>query len=142
MIKIAHRGNTSGPSENENNPDYLVMAIVKGFDVEADIWITDSGIFLGHDAPAYSIDESFLESIAHKAWFHCKNVEALKYFIDKMPNARYFWHQEDDYALTSNCYIWTYPGKTVTNRSIVVLKEPSDLELYTGAYGVCTSYLI
>ena len=23
----------------------------------------------------------------------------------------YFWHQTDDFTLTSHGYIWTYPGK-------------------------------
>lgn len=142
MIKIAHRGNTSGPSESENNPVHLVSAISKGFDVEVDIWMNNSGIFLGHDTPTYKVDESFLEDIIEEAWFHCKNIEALGYFVNNMPDAKYFWHQNDDHTLTSNGYIWTYPGKTVTNKSIIVVKEPVDINLFSGAYGVCTSYLI
>lgn len=31
-----------------------------------------------------------------------------------------FWHQEDDYALTSSGYIWTYPDKLLTDKSIIV----------------------
>ena len=141
MIKIAHRGNTKGPSENENNPINLVVAISLGFDIEVDIWMGIDGIYLGHDSPQYAIDETFLEDIKEHAWFHCKNIEALGYFVNNMPDAKYFWHQEDDHTLTSNGYIWTYPGKTVTNKSIVVLTEPADLSIYKDAYGVCTDYL-
>jgi hypothetical protein len=141
MIKIAHRGNTRGPSDSENEPIHIVVAISQGFDVEVDVWMNLSGIYLGHDKPQYQIDETYLEDIKAHAWFHCKNIEALGYFVNHMPDARFFWHQEDDHTLTSNGYIWTYPGKTVTNKSIVVLKEPADLEIYKDAYGVCTDYL-
>lgn len=141
MIKIAHRGNTKGPSESENGPIHLVAAISKGFDVEVDVWMNSSGIYLGHDGPNNLVDETFLEDIKKEAWFHCKNIEALGYFVNNMPDAKFFWHQEDDHTLTSNGYIWTYPGKTVTNKSIVVLREPTDLSIYKDAYGVCTDYL-
>jgi hypothetical protein len=141
MIKIAHRGNTKGPSETENNPVNLIVAISLGFDVEVDIWMDMKGVYLGHDKPQYTVDETFLEDIKDHAWFHCKNIEALGYFVNNMPDAKYFWHQEDDHTLTSNGYIWTYPGKTVTNKSIIVLTEPADLSLYKDAYGVCTDYL-
>lgn len=143
MIKIAHRGNFSGPSlDSENNPIYLGVAISKGFDVETDIWMNDSGIFLGHDKPQYEVDESFLNDIKKEAWFHCKNIESLGYFVNNMPDARFFWHEDDSYTLTSTGHIWTFPGKTITNKSIVVLKDKQDLNIYNGAYGVCSDYLL
>lgn len=142
MIKIAHRGNINGPSDAENGPVHIVVAISQGFDVEVDIWMNDEGIFLGHDFPQHLVDETFLEDIAEHAWFHCKNIEALGYFTHNMPDARYFWHQEDDYTLTSNGYIWTYPGKTATSKSIIVLKDKIDLSKYEGVYAVCSDYLL
>jgi phospholipase C len=143
MIKIAHRGNVDGPNQfNENNPTNIVVAIVRGFNVEVDIWMNSTGIFLGHDKPQYEIDEQFINDIKDETWFHCKNIEALGYFVNNIPDAKFFWHQDDDYTLTSNGYIWTYPGKTITNKSIVVLTEPTDLEIYKDAYGVCTDYLV
>lgn len=142
MIKIAHRGNFDGPSEVENEPVYVGVAISQGFDVEVDIWMDESGIFLGHDKPQYQINETYIEDIKDHAWFHCKNIQALGYFTHNMPDARYFWHQEDDYTLTSNGYIWTYPGKTATSKSIVVLKDKTDLSKYEGVYAVCSDYLV
>ena len=142
MIKIAHRGNTDGPSEVENEPVHIVVAISQGFDVEVDVWMSESGIFLGHDKPQYQVDEGYIEDIKQHAWFHCKNIEALGYFTHNMPDAKYFWHQEDDYTLTSNGYIWTYPGKTVTSKSIIVLKDNTDLSKYEGVYAVCSDYLL
>ena len=56
---------------------------------------------------------------------------------------KYFWHQKDDVTLTSNNYLWTYPGKKITNKSIVVLPEQvkySEEELHN-CYGVCSDYI-
>ena len=62
MIKIAHRGNFNGANyEMENNPEYLLEAINKGFHIEADIWFNNK-FYLGHDEPKYLIDLSFIIS--------------------------------------------------------------------------------
>ena len=142
MIKISHRANLRGSSDDKNsNPVDAVLAISKGYDVELDIWMNEKGMFLGHDEPTYEIDETFIEDMKENVWFHCKNIEALGYFVNNMPDAKFFWHENDSYTLTSNGYIWTYPGQTVTNKSIIVLTEPMDLNLFRNAYGVCTDYL-
>ena len=143
MIKIAHRGNRMGPNpEYENSPVHLGAAISDGYDVEVDIWMNDDGVFLGHDGPVYKVDETFLEDIKDEAWFHCKNIEALGYFSNHMPDARYFWHEKDKHTLTSNGYIWTYPGNALTNKSILVVNEPMDLSVFKGIHGVCTDYWV
>lgn len=143
MIKIAHRGNTDGRKENfENSPEYLQRAIYLGFDVECDVWAINNKIYFGHDKPFYKVDEYFINKIANDAWFHCKNIEALYLFSSKYKDTRYFWHQEDDYTLTSNGYIWTYPGKDITDKSIVVCLEKTNQDKYLGAYGLCSDYLI
>lgn len=142
MIKIAHRGNISGPDKkNENSPRKLEKALALGFDVEVDIWAIDNKLYLGHDAPTYSTDLDFINKIKSNSWFHCKNLQAIL-AIAKVEGTKYFWHQEDDYTLTSNNYIWTYPGKDVTSRSIIVLTEKVDFELYEHAYGICSDYLL
>ena len=141
MIKIAHRGNVSGPSDRENEPDYLLDAIAQGYEIEVDIWFIGGTLWLGHDYAQYKIDYTFLSKIADQAWFHCKNLEALHYFTDVLSGTRYFWHQEDDFTLTSNGYIWTYPGKDVTRRSIIVDLTLDNKKQYDGvAYAVCTDY--
>ena len=136
MIKIAHRGNTVGPSPLENSPGILLEAISKNFDVEVDIRFTDKGWFLGHDGPIYKVGDSFIDQIKNSSWFHCKNLDALEKLNKK--DYKSFWHQNDDFTLTSNGYIWTYPGKNVTPVSIIV-----DLNLdykYNNIYGICTDY--
>lgn len=142
MIKIAHRGNVHGPSNMENHPDHIMSAISLGYDVEIDIWSIDGVLYLGHDKPQYEIDDSFIFNVAHYSWFHCKNIEALDRFVKLQHFLRFFWHQEDDFTLTSNCYIWTYPGKTCTERSILVhLDIPNDNILLSNIYGICSDYV-
>ena len=54
--------------------------------------------------------------------------------------------KEDDFTLTSNNYIWTYPGRPYTPNSIIVMPEETmpvekicDMRAVY-CYGVCTDY--
>jgi hypothetical protein len=38
-----------------------------------------------------------------------KTYETLEMLIKT--KCHYFWHQEDDYTITSKGFIWVYPGK-------------------------------
>lgn len=142
MIKIAHRGNQNGPAENENEPHQIVSTIAVGYNVEVDVWKMSDGIYFGHDEPKYLVDEQYLLAVKDEAWFHCKNLEALNFFKNNFPDFKYFWHQEDDYTLTSNGYIWTYPGQEVTENSIVVDLGVPDLSQYKVLpYAICSDYV-
>jgi hypothetical protein len=60
------------------------------------------------------------------------------------PKLNIFWHQEDNFTLTSQGYIWTYPGKQLTKNSVMVMPEWSDPEfknLNTDCYGICSDYI-
>lgn len=119
---IAHRGNMWGPiPKKENSPAYIKEAIQQGFDVEVDLWKIDRAFFLGHDKGKYKITEKWLYTYPSMTWFHCKNSAALEYCISY--GLHCFWHQNDDYTLTSNGYIWTYPGKVVPECGVLVDKN-------------------
>ena len=119
MIFISHRGNINGINKKfENNPNYIQHAIDKGFNVEIDVWYKDY-FFLGHDKPQYKVSSKFLENT--KFWCHAKNLEALEK-LQKL-RTKYFWHQNDDYTLTSNGYIWTYPGKNYLKKVFVFYQK-------------------
>ena len=144
MIKIAHRGNYNGPKpELENRPDYILDAIESGFEVEIDIWSVGGILYLGHDYPQYEIDDSFIFDVAPYSWFHCKNIEALGRFVKLQHFLRFFWHQEDDYTLTSNGYIWTYPKKEITSNTIIVhLEKFEDSQFDMKPFAICSDFLI
>jgi hypothetical protein len=140
MLKIAHRGNTRGPSSRENHPTYIEEAISLGFDVEVDIWLVDKYLWLGHDKPQYMTSKTFLDRYKDRLWVHCKNLKALEYFVKLKKDYKYFWHEEDSYTLTSNGLIWTYPGKPVTDQSIIVIQDNNFLKKYHNAFGICSDY--
>lgn len=138
MIKIAHRGNLNGPVEKyENNPDYIAEALEEGFSVEIDVWSHENELFLGHDIAEYKINLDFLQN--KNFWCHCKNIDALSILLYN--NIRCFYHYTDDATLTSDGYIWTYPGKKLTEKSICVMPERAEWYLPENIAGVCSDYI-
>jgi hypothetical protein len=143
MILISHRGNLNGVSSRENRPGYIHNALVQDFDVEIDVWYVDGNFWLGHDIPQYKIEENFLET--PKLWCHAKNIDAL-YKMTSNSLIHSFWHQDDDVTLTSRGYLWTYPGKQLTEKSICVLPEFEDKKskviLPKNIAGICSDVII
>lgn len=142
MKLIAHRGLVNGPGkEFENKPAQIEVALAMEFDCEIDVWFKDGEWWLGHDEPTYIINFEFLEQSG--LWIHAKNLAAL--YILTGTDLNYFWHQEDNFTLTSYGYIWTYPGKQLTKNSVMVLPEWDNPELVdienTKCYGICSDYV-
>lgn len=150
MIYIAHRGNLAGPNpEKENHPEYIDKAVQQGFYVEVDVRLVDDKIMLGHDEPQYEVDYSFLNR--HKIWCHAKNPEALQLLRQKNL-AHYFWHDKDDYTITSRGYIWMYPEKKILGNSHLIyvlpekqfnakeLSKEDKIELRK-CFGLCSDYV-
>ena len=56
-----------------------------------------------------------------------------------------FWHQEDDVTLTSRNFIWTHPGKQLTENSIAVLPELNNDNSITmlpkKLFGICSDFI-
>ena len=136
MIKIAHRGNIYGQNtKDENNPDYVMDALSNGYHAEVDVWFVGSQWYLGHDSPQYLISKDFL--LNPMLWCHAKNKESL-FNMRKMMGIHFFWHQDDDYTLTSKGYVWTYPGKDTMDGSIIVCGK----DLPDGFFsGICSDYV-
>ena len=143
MKIISHRGNINGPDSSvENSPDQIDNCISLGYDVEIDLRIIDDVFYLGHDTPDHVVEFKWLLKNKNRLWIHCKNLESLRHLSDSDLN--FFWHQSDDYTLTSKGYVWTYPGKDVISKSVIVMPEKisfdfSQLKEYD-VHGVCTDY--
>jgi hypothetical protein len=137
MIYISHRGHINGSDKDfENNPKQIEFLYNKNYDIEIDVRFHKNKFYLGHDEPKYEINHNFLEN--EKLWCHAKNHETLEE-LSKI-KCHYFWHQEDDYTITSKGFIWVYPGKPLIKNSICVL--PEDFKLDTSqCYGICTDYI-
>lgn len=146
MRLIAHRGNLERPNPDfENNPQYIMNAINLGYDAEIDLRIDGGELYLGHDYAQYRINESFLTINSFGLWIHCKDVLALGKCMN-VPNLNYFWHQDDDYTLTSKNIIWAYPGKTPVAYTIMVMPElfwqDKNEVINLNPYGICTDYVL
>jgi hypothetical protein len=147
MKLISHRGNlTMIQPKFENRPDFVDQAIRKGFDVEVDLWVVGRDALLGHDEGVHPVSSLWLHNRHDKLWVHCKNVAAME-MMAAMKNMNAFWHDKDDYTMTSKGYIWAYPGKPpIGVNTICVLPEqkwPFDkVKEYTeGALGICSDYV-
>jgi len=139
MILISHRGNIDGPNQKrENSPEYIMEALSSGFDVEIDVWYKEKEWFLGHDNPNYKIEINWLLERESKLWIHCKNLESLVEI--KNYCLHYFWHENDEFTLTSKNYIWAYPRKIPIKKSIVLLPELF-LNDVKGCKGICSDFV-
>ena len=137
MIFISHRGNILGPiPKKENHPDYILNALKKYY-VEVDVWLLNNKLYLGHDEPLYDIYDDILYN--DKVLFHAKNYDAVVKLSHL--NLHYYWHQEDDYTLTSQGLIWVYPGKKYCENSIVVMPELFTSDLKLNCKGICSDYI-
>ena len=143
MKLIAHRGLLDGPDTNlENLPGQILLSLQEGYDCEVDVRFIDGKWMLGHDTPDFEVPFEFLEQPG--LWIHTKNLEALHHL--SMTKLVYFWHQTDDYVITSNNYIWAYPGRALTERSVMVLPEMIDTTLMstvnTNCFAICSDYIL
>ena len=148
MKLIAHRANLNGPNPlTENSPEQIQHCIESGVDVEIDVRYDPKTerLWLGHDEPQHAVTWWWLAGRSQHLWIHCKDITPLHAFANGTSGYNYFWHQEDDFTLTSKQYIWTYPGKPYTNQSVIVTpewNEPDwDTLRVTDCYGICTDYV-
>lgn len=145
MKIIAHRGNVEGPNDiKENSPDYIDNAISLGYDVEIDLRFQDHYFYLGHDKPEHKVSMLWLVKRKDNLWIHCKDFKSLDVLTNSPVDFNYFWHQEDNYTLTSHNIIWTYPNKQYSEKSVIVMPELSSLKFESlkdiNCHGICTDY--
>lgn len=139
---ILHRGLKNGPDKAlENRESLLWDRIKEGWDVEVDCWMKDGIVWLGHDELTTRLQNMRLLSCS-KAWIHCKNLAMLQYMVERKLGAPFFSHDVDQAILTSNGYIWCYPGFQAGIQSIVVMPErvPTMEIDYLKVGGVCSDY--
>lgn len=135
---IAHRGNLNGPNSiYENSPNYIDESINQNFDAEIDVWYLNNTFYLGHDFPAYAIDENWLLDRSDKLWCHAKNLDAINQFMN-IKSLHYFWHENDKITLTSKGIPWCYPNTYMSNGITVEY----DYKEIPNVYGICTDYCL
>tara|TARA_B100000902_G_scaffold290433_1_gene276703 strand:- start:112 stop:579 length:468 start_codon:yes stop_codon:yes gene_type:complete len=151
MKLIAHRGNTHGPDKDkENNPDYIDKCLSEGYDAEIDVRYDPltTVFWLGHDEPQYKVSWKWMANRHELLWIHCKDITTLHEFAKNGDTGyQYFWHDQDDFTLTSTNIIWTFPGKPYTPMSVLVMPENNtkiknlnDLRA-VNCLGICSDYV-
>jgi len=139
MKLISHRGNLKGKVDSlENNPSHIIDVLNSKIDCEIDVWFVDNQYYLGHDNPQYRIDESFL--LQNGLWCHAKNLESLEKMLEI--GCHCFWHENDDFTLTSQNYIWTFPEKKVGKKSIIVDNNEDWQHNNYECFGVCSDWIL
>ena len=156
MKYISHRGNLNKRIEKlENHPEYIHEALSKNYDVEIDLWVINRTIFLGHDYNQFEISDNFLIKNHKKLWIHAKNDQALFYLNNNKKKFNYFWHQNDEFTITSSGHIWTHfssnkkylkKNNFVNKKMILTLPELIDkkyekIVFYNQYYAVCSDLI-
>lgn len=144
MIFIAHRGNINGPNiERENTEEYILEALSKGYDCEIDLWVIDNILYLGHDKPIHKTSKEFILNNSNNLWIHCKNHQALQYLINIDTN--YFYHDKDNYTITSKNIIWGNINSEIINNMICVMPEKYTQHINKShllkCIGICSDYI-
>jgi len=143
MKLIAHRGLVNGPDSTlENLPGQILLSLQAGYDCEIDVRYIDGNWILGHDNPDFEVPFEFLKQ--PRLWIHAKNLDAL-YALSSDNSLNYFWHQDDDFTLTSHGYIWTYPDKALTPNSVMLMPEwnnPKLENLNLNCYAICSDFVL
>lgn len=141
MIKIANRGNFAGRNvDRENTSIYIEEAICAGYDVKVDVWLLDKEWYLGYDFPKEKIDISFLER--QNIWTHARDLPG---YVSLYSNSKVhvFWHDKDEFAITSKGIKWGSPGYTTFDGIISMPEKYASIcdQLRRGALaplGVCS----
>lgn len=148
-VIIAHRGNVQGKNvERENTLSFIDEAFELGYLCEVDLWKFDNDWFLSHDDPYVSnvkpVNFSEIEKRKDGLIIHCKNDQALAWFTDHHEQYHYFWHENDDYTLTSFGCIWAYPDVSLSIKcqsAITVMPENEGFDKDCSNFtGICTDY--
>ena len=142
MKLIAHKGNINGPDPSkENTPEQIEHCVKNGYDVEIDIWYDEDGkLWLGHDKPKHEITWWWLAGLQPFLWIHCKDFKTLTEFVDNTSGYNEGGQRGEDDTLTSKRYIWSSPGKTYSENTVIVEEDPLALHDYN-CYGSCSDYV-
>ena len=143
MKLIAHKGNVNGPdSSKENTPAQIEWCIDNGYDVEIDVRYNSEKdkFYLGHDESQYEINWWWLAGKTDHLWIHCKDITTLNEFAANTSGYNYFWHQRDDYTLTSKGQIWASPAQDYNKDTVRVIEDPEEVKEYD-CYAICSDYV-
>ena len=92
---------------------------------------------MGHDEPGEPVSIDWLNT--NQVWCHAKNYNALEALVTL--GIHCFWHQSDKYTITSQGWIWAYPGQPGGKYTIAVHPERLTNDEVKKFAGVCSDYI-
>lgn len=157
MKIISHRGNLKGIDPfKENDPNHLdyVLNSRPTFLIEVDVWgdSRTNSLSMGHDEPVHHVDPIWVAKHRNRLILHCKNREAMEIVseLNGTTNAiEYFYHQNDEYTITSKQNIWVHPRAVPAKNSYWVINDDIfngdrdwlyDWIMKSAVMGICTDY--
>lgn len=143
MKLISHRGNINGKNSLfENHPPHIQTLISSGIDVEVDVWVQKNGFYLGHDDPQYKIDTAFLIKNCNFLWCHAKSLSSLNAMLN-LNVLNCFWHDKDEFTLTSKGYIWQAHKRDICGKSVIVDNSFNSFsrKYETSPFAICSDFL-
>jgi len=143
MRLISHRGNIKVlASSRENTIDYIQEALDAGYDVEIDVRLIGTKLYLGHDAAQEEVDLDYL--LNTKFWVHAKTVSTFHYLSNfDIPNL--FFNDQDEVAITKSGFFWTHPNCEVTCEKSILMRYGLDPKVASNTAnlpaGVCSDLI-
>jgi hypothetical protein len=140
MIYIAHRGNITGPSSEENKIAYLEHAYNQGFGIEVDVQEYNGKLYFGHDEP----QELFKYELVNKpnVFVHLKDIKSAE-ILGSDNKLNMFSHDTDAYVFTSHGFIWGLHKVLIPGPKSVFLDFETphvDININVPIYGHCGDY--
>lgn len=146
-LHILHRGNSLNNPAVENSPEKLLELVRTNHHVELDIWSRSGKLFLGHDGPEIEVSYDWLLNVISRALIHCKDGRTFRdlrtWFAERAIAANLFYHTTEDYALSTNDWVITYPGKTTFRGFLSMMPESASKDpLAEDCFAVCSDKLL
>ena len=97
---------------------------------------------MGHDYGEHKLSIEWFEERKGLLFIHAKDLATYTYFI-RQKGFNVFWHQEDDYTLTSAGQIWAYPGSALNEKTICVMPETVlySIKDISRCLGICSDFV-
>ena len=112
---------------------------LKNLETQFDIICKFDGekFYLGHDEPQEAVSIKWLRD--QQLWCHAKSYNALEGMVAY--GIHCFFHHNDKYTITSQGWIWAFPGQPVGAYTIAVHPEQLTAEQLEKCSGVCSDYV-
>lgn len=142
MRFIAHRGNINGKCEKEENTIAQInKAIDLEYDVEVDIRVQGTKLFLGHDSIQEEIDYNYLYNRQSFLWVHAKDYPTFIKLYQSNLNLNIFSHDVDDVVITTHGFLWVHPRHSLFIPNSIALKfeyAEGFIKEHSYIYGICS----